>query len=174
MGEEEMSDRDWFILSDRAEGNYPIDPILAGDPALLKRVIKEIRALREEVERLNGRRRGAESAFEEVVKERDALKARCEALVKIVDTADAGYHTRKDYPPFAVASWEDRTRWSNYIRKLIKEALREPAGKPSPCCCEPVMSAEQEPEGLKRLRAETIKALSRVKPADAGEGGEGR
>ena len=37
------------------------------------------------------------------------------------NTIDSAYHRRDDYPPYAVMSWDDRTRYRAYIFKLIDE-----------------------------------------------------
>lgn len=51
-------------------------------------------------------------------------KATAEKLAaKIISTANAGYHGRDDYPPFAAAPWDDRPRWSAYIMKVAVEVL---------------------------------------------------
>lgn len=51
---------------------------------------------------------------------------------EIIDRANAGYHTRfttgpKDYPPYALTPWEDRIRWSGYLKTIIAETLAEDA-----------------------------------------------
>lgn len=35
------------------------------------------------------------------------------------------YRDRDDYPPFALAAWDDRSRFREYIHKLIDEFIRE-------------------------------------------------
>lgn len=42
---------------------------------------------------------------------------------KIVNAANDGYLKREDYPPYAVAPWDDRRRWSEYIRRVAAEVL---------------------------------------------------
>jgi len=36
-------------------------------------------------------------------------------------TANDGYHDRKDYPPYALMSWDDRNRWIAYLEKINSE-----------------------------------------------------
>ena len=40
---------------------------------------------------------------------------------KVMETAWAGYHNRDDFPPHALASWDDRTRWTAYLTKIALE-----------------------------------------------------
>lgn len=42
-------------------------------------------------------------------------------FLKVLDTADNGYSDRNDYPPYALAPWDERTRWSEYLRKINTE-----------------------------------------------------
>lgn len=44
---------------------------------------------------------------------------------KIIKRANDGYHNRDDYPPYALAPWDDRLRWSDYIKKVAAEVLSE-------------------------------------------------
>ena len=39
----------------------------------------------------------------------------------------AGYHDRKDYPPFALLSWDDRNRYLEYIGRVIDDFVKEKA-----------------------------------------------
>ena len=43
------------------------------------------------------------------------------AFKQVLYTAQAGYHTREDYPPFALAPWDDRRRWTDYLKKIAAE-----------------------------------------------------
>lgn len=40
-----------------------------------------------------------------------------------------GYHTRKDYPPFAINSWDDRNRFLDYVCRVIDDFEPIPATK---------------------------------------------
>lgn len=40
---------------------------------------------------------------------------------QVIQTANDGYHRRDDYPPYAMAPWDDRLRWSDYLKKIIAE-----------------------------------------------------
>lgn len=44
---------------------------------------------------------------------------------KVLKTAMDGYHDRKDYPPFALTSWDDRNRFIAYLKKINKELEEE-------------------------------------------------
>ena len=44
---------------------------------------------------------------------------------RILRKANDGYHNRDDFPPYAVMSWDDRLRWSAYIKKIADEIERE-------------------------------------------------
>lgn len=49
---------------------------------------------------------------------------------RIIKRANEGYNTRnttgkKDYPPYALTPWEDRTRWSKYIKTIADEIEAE-------------------------------------------------
>ena len=39
----------------------------------------------------------------------------------VLNKANEGYHQRDDYPPYALASWDDRNRWSQYLSKINDE-----------------------------------------------------
>lgn len=43
----------------------------------------------------------------------------------IIQRANGGYHDREDYPPFALTPWDDRLRWSDYIKVIAAEVLVE-------------------------------------------------
>jgi hypothetical protein len=47
----------------------------------------------------------------------------------IIALANNGYHNQEKtgYPPFALAPWDDRIRWSNYIKKIADEIEAEQA-----------------------------------------------
>ena len=42
-------------------------------------------------------------------------------IEKIKQAIDNGYHDRDDYPPFAIVSWDDRSRYKNYVYKIMDE-----------------------------------------------------
>lgn len=49
---------------------------------------------------------------------------------RIIERANDGYNTRnaagkKDYPPYALTAWDDRIRWSAYIRIIADEIEAE-------------------------------------------------
>lgn len=44
---------------------------------------------------------------------------------KIIVRANAGYHDRDDYPPYAVTPWDDRPRWSDYLKKIAAIVIAE-------------------------------------------------
>lgn len=48
---------------------------------------------------------------------------------RIIERAHRGYHDRKDYPPYAIAAWDDRRRWSEYIVKIANEIEAEDAAR---------------------------------------------
>jgi len=55
-----------------------------------------------------------------------------EALERLLRKMDGAYHERllegpKDYPPYALTSWDDRARYDAFIRKLIAETMKEVA-----------------------------------------------
>ena len=39
----------------------------------------------------------------------------------VLRVADDGYRNRDDYPPYAVASFDDRPRWREYMMKINAE-----------------------------------------------------
>jgi len=39
----------------------------------------------------------------------------------VLETARMAFHNRDDYPPFALAAWDDRNRWSKYLEKINDE-----------------------------------------------------
>lgn len=43
----------------------------------------------------------------------------------IIQRANDGYNDQEKsgYPPFALAPWDDRIRWTAYLRKVILEVL---------------------------------------------------
>lgn len=48
-----------------------------------------------------------------------------EIAAKIIDRANDGYHARDDYPPFATTPWDDRLRWSDYLKKIAAIVIAE-------------------------------------------------
>ncbi len=40
---------------------------------------------------------------------------------QVLEVAQAGYHNRDDYPPYALVSWDERTRWTEYLKKIDQE-----------------------------------------------------
>lgn len=53
---------------------------------------------------------------------------------RILKRANDGYRTRlttgpQDYPPFAVTPWDDRQRWSKYIKAIADEIEAEDKAK---------------------------------------------
>jgi hypothetical protein len=48
-----------------------------------------------------------------------------EAKESIRKKIEGAYHERKDYPPYALMSWDDRARYHQYIMKLIEEWANE-------------------------------------------------
>ena len=42
-------------------------------------------------------------------------------IEKMKQTMDKGYHDRQDYPPYALAPWDDRNRYREYIFKIMDE-----------------------------------------------------
>ena len=48
-------------------------------------------------------------------------KERVELIEKIKREIDEGYHSRSDYPPYALVSWDDRNRYREYIFKVMDE-----------------------------------------------------
>jgi hypothetical protein len=53
------------------------------------------------------------------------MKTAQELADLIMQRANDGYHRRDDYPAFAMAPWDDRLRWSDYIKKVTAEVLAE-------------------------------------------------
>lgn len=44
----------------------------------------------------------------------------------IIKRANDGYHNDpNNYPPFALTPWDDRLRWSDYIKKAAEQVLNE-------------------------------------------------
>lgn len=48
-------------------------------------------------------------------------KERVDLIDKIKKEIDDGYHCREDYPPFALVSWDDRSRYREYVFKIMDE-----------------------------------------------------
>lgn len=46
-------------------------------------------------------------------------------IEKVKKEIDDGYHKRDDYPPYAIASWDDRNRYRQYIFKILDEVASE-------------------------------------------------
>ena len=46
---------------------------------------------------------------------------RVDLIEKIKREIDNGYHDRPDYPPYALASWDDRNRYRAYVFKIMEE-----------------------------------------------------
>ena len=40
---------------------------------------------------------------------------------KVIKIAHDGYWERNDFPPYALASWDDRKRWTDYLMKINME-----------------------------------------------------
>ncbi len=40
---------------------------------------------------------------------------------EVLKIADAGYHNRDDYPPYAIDPMTDRNRWREYMMKIDNE-----------------------------------------------------
>ena len=40
---------------------------------------------------------------------------------EVIKVAHQGYSHRDDYPPYALASWDDRKRWTDYLTKINLE-----------------------------------------------------
>ena len=51
-------------------------------------------------------------------------KEREELIENIKRDIDNGYHNRNDYPPYALVSWDDRTRYREYIFKIMDEYVQ--------------------------------------------------
>ena len=43
----------------------------------------------------------------------------------ILNAISNGYHNRNDYPPYALSAIEDRSRFSAYVSKVIKDFALE-------------------------------------------------
>jgi len=52
----------------------------------------------------------------------------------VLERAHAGYSNRDDYPPFAIAPWDDRPRWNAYLEKINAEldVAEAEAAEPTP------------------------------------------
>ena len=50
---------------------------------------------------------------------------------EVIKIANEGYSHRDDYPPYALASWDDRKRWTDYLTKINLE-LDNAKAKASP------------------------------------------
>ncbi len=48
-------------------------------------------------------------------------------FAKVLEAANAGYSNRDDYPPFAMAPWDDRNRWIDYLKKVNDDLDAESA-----------------------------------------------
>lgn len=48
-------------------------------------------------------------------------KERVDLIEKIKREIDNGYHTRGDYPPYALMSWDDRNRYRKYVYQIMDE-----------------------------------------------------
>jgi hypothetical protein len=44
---------------------------------------------------------------------------------RIIQRANDGYRGREDYPSYALTPWDDRPRWSAYIKKIADEIEAE-------------------------------------------------
>lgn len=53
------------------------------------------------------------------------MKTAEEIAEAIIETANAGYHYRSNYPPYAITPWDDRVRWSAYLKEIATEVLTE-------------------------------------------------
>jgi len=102
------------------------------NPAWIRLPRKRIRELEARVKELKAERKKIRGYLTKTEKALTASQARAERaearvaeLENIVRTANDRYHApmdkNYDYPPFALASWDDRIRWSKYIQKLIDE-----------------------------------------------------
>jgi hypothetical protein len=59
--------------------------------------------------------------------ERRVVRDEAQAIAeRIIQAAKDGYHRCEDYPPYAVTPWDDRLRWSDYLKKIAAEVLAEP------------------------------------------------
>jgi hypothetical protein len=50
---------------------------------------------------------------------------RQEAFDSIRRKLESAYHTRNDYPPYKLASWDDRAEYHRYVMKLLEEWVEE-------------------------------------------------
>jgi hypothetical protein len=59
-------------------------------------------------------------------------KERVDLIEKIKQEIDNGYHNRDDYPPYAIMSWDDRSRYRAYVFKTIyhQRRLNREQGRP--------------------------------------------
>lgn len=58
------------------------------------------------------------------------MKTPAELAEAIIDRANDNYHVSDSgYPPFALAPWDDRIRWSDYLKKVATEVLTEELSK---------------------------------------------
>lgn len=55
--------------------------------------------------------------------------ARLETLEKVKRKINDAYHDRDDYPPYKIASFEDRAIYHQYILKLIDELIAYEKGE---------------------------------------------
>ena len=42
-------------------------------------------------------------------------------FAEVLRVAWGGYRNRDDFPPYALASWDERARWSEYLEKIAAE-----------------------------------------------------
>ena len=40
---------------------------------------------------------------------------------EVLEKAHRGYYNRNDYPPYSMAPWDERAKWSAYLEKINKE-----------------------------------------------------
>ena len=53
-------------------------------------------------------------------------------FAEVIKVAQEGYSNRDDYPPYALASWDDRTRWTAYLKKINEELEKQHPPEASP------------------------------------------
>ena len=56
-------------------------------------------------------------------------------MAEVIKVAHEGYSRRNDYPPYALASWDDRKRWTDYLTKINLEldaAISKATGQGQP------------------------------------------